>query len=238
MNKTKIDKLFEEKLASFEVRPSANAWERIEPGIGKKVQNKGRYIWYAAAASITVALTTAVLMTGTVVNKENLTVQNESTENEETVAVIEIEDQIQTAQISPEVDAPGTTLTKDFDQEKINIKDNQTTWVAVINTEIENFEMTEKQDLLSPVGIVPLSIQKQNFKIVTVSVRFNPSFELIPTDDLANNALPRESGFKKIYQYAKRVKNGEESLFNLRKAKEDLFAMAKNIKLNKQSKPN
>jgi len=232
MNETRIDKLFDEKLASFEVRPSASAWGKIESGISKKDQSKGRYIWYAIAASITLAITTAVLLTNKAdMNEDILARQNEIPENEEAFAVIEIEDQIQTTQISSEVsevDAPGTILTKDIDQEN---------WLTVINPEIENFELAEKQDLLSPVSNVPLSIQKQNFKIVMVSVRFNPSFELIPISELAIE-VTHESGFKKAYQYAKRVKNGEEPLFNLRKAKNDLFAMAKNIKLNNQSKPN
>ena len=52
---------------------------------------------------------------------------------------------------------------------------------------------------------------------------------------LFDEPLVGENKFGKYYMYA--VKNGEEELPNLRKAKNDLFAMAKNIKFN-QSKPN
>ena len=43
-----------------------------------------------------------------------------------------------------------------------------------------------------------------------------------------DEAVADDSRIKRALQYAKRVKNGEESLFNLKKAKEDLFAFAKN----------
>ena len=144
-----------------------------------------------------------------------------------------------TAQVSSESDENIAKIkaTEGVVQESNRTKNIQDNNLAVWNIEIESFEMTEKQDLLNPVSNVPLSIQKQDFEIVTASIGFDPSFELIPTADMDID-LSHESGFKKAYQYAKRVKNGEEPLFDLRKAKDDLFAMAKNIKLNNQSKPN
>ena len=78
------------------------------------------------------------------------------------------------------------------------------------------------------------SIRKNGPQIVNTTAQIKPDLHFIQVNE-TDLALPgNENGIKKAYDFALRVKNGEEDLIDLRKAKEDLFAMAKNIKF-KQS---
>lgn len=225
MNDHKIDKLFHDKLVSFEVQPAIDTWNSLEPAIPKRA-SKTRLWYYAAAASLLLAFATTFLLLQTRTEHDPIFVENQVSSlspaqepvSKSTPALI-IENDDQETNRNALVNTETTTPQRQhIHKSQLNITDN--------NNEEKEFDPTQLNDL-----------SKRGPDLEPIYTQSIPDFRLLPeiNDDLT---LPEnESGIRKVYTYAKRVKNGEENLIDLRRAKEDLFAMARSIKFN-QSKTN
>jgi len=232
MNESKIDKLFQDKLASFEMKPPITSWEKVERNIQQK-RNKKQYWLYAIAASLALVFTSAIIW-----------INNDSSNMELQVAEIAIEESI-TPALQPEFDESSEQLSAQESHHEPSIisedNSNQTadaTGIPLIASTNKEATMSEAADNIYQLELDLFTLEKQGPEISINTAQLDPDFYFIPGNDL-DLALPKnEPGIRKAYDFALRVKNGEESLIDLRKAKEDLFAMAKNIKFNNQSKPN
>ena len=217
-----IDKLFHEKLTSYEVQPSTEAWSRIETAIPKK-QNKS--IWYfAAAASVTIVLASAYLMLQT------NTIEDLSINSHQIVTLDE-------SPVPNSITEASPVLDKKI-EERIEEKKTAKTTNSVSES-IAIAKSTSESMIIKEYSISELHIplDKRTFELNLDYAQLMPEFESLPENKTDLTLPENESGFRKVYEYALRVKNGEENPVDLRKAKEELFAMAKSIKFN-QSKTN
>ena len=229
MNDLKIDKLFHEKLVSFEVQPSNDAWNRIEANAPKK---KTRSIWYfAVAASLTIILASVYLL----LNNDSI---EETGINNNQIAVLD-----QTPNpLSIEESQPFIENTR---KEIVVLDKNyKTTTNSVATHVVSTMIIHNEKNTLEIADVTNYSKSELNFtlhrrtpELNLVNAQLIPEPELLPEYGTDLTLPENESGLRKMYEYAKRVKNGEENPIDLRKAKDDLFAMAKNIKFN-QSKVN
>jgi len=226
MNELKIDKLFQDKLATYEVQPSTDAWNNIDT----RIQNKsgGNKFWlYAVAASLVLILTSVFIWT----NPDNGTELAQAENNiSESVIQIPIDNKISS------VKEPATTT-----EQKIPITQKQEIQVSAFTSNeviIEDLDFANNENseyLNTHSNSLNISFVKQGPELNLISAQYILDFQFIPVESMDLTLPKDEPGIKKAFNYAMRVKNGEENPINLRKAKNDLFAMAKNIKFN-QSK--
>lgn len=227
MNDIKIDKLFHDKLDAFESKPSLDAWDKINDNIKKK---KGRSsIWlYAIAASLVLAFSSTVIwmniQTGDI--SETFLVENDGISNTKEI------DTYSNNSIS-DIQQPVVTIQPAQVKDKIDININNT---LPVENYISMDENTELHNLARPSEVIV--IEKLEPELNLTHAQLNLDFNFLPENSTDLTLPENESGIKKAYEYAMRLKNGEESLIDLRKAKEDLFAMAKNIKINQSKTTN
>ncbi|TDI69081.1 MAG: hypothetical protein E2O86_06155 [Bacteroidetes bacterium] len=213
--KDSLDKLFREKLQSLESTPSSDAWNQI---LGELEPKKSRVTWYYAAAAVAAVISVSILLVSqqdsaplvTIATEINEPSVQESINNQEATHINEIMANT-SFRSSPELKT---------------IKNTENTKPGMV-TEIES------ESLLLPDPIFSMQAVGANVdnQFTPMQLDFYPMY--------VDNVIADESKFKKAFQYAQRVKNGEENLFNLRKAKEDLFAFAKSkIKSEENSQVN
>lgn len=225
-----IDKLFNSKLARHTVSPSPMAWDKIDTAISKK--NKG-LVWVRIAAILLVGL-----FLGTVVwfqsGKRNsvtdsLTQVDSKEESKQTVGE---------TIISQENNKPSS-----IDSKKNRIKTKR----KLKSTEnLGKMEGQQKKEMPVPEITLQLdnSIAVSQDVLVTDKVAARKSIVLeyrldnITTPSRAEEqaefaSVEPKSGFKKAIDYAIGVKNGDSTLFSIRHAKENLFAL--NFKKDKKN---
>lgn len=228
MNDVKIDKLFQDKLATYEVQPSMDAWDKIDT----RIQNKSggnKYWLYAVAASLVLILTSVFIWTNPNNGSELIQAENNITEFPVNTS---IDDAVSSAKETVAKSAQENYITQMQEIQQSVITSNE---VIIEDLEYANNDIIEYPNTHSTS--LNVSFVKQGPELDLISAQFIPDFQFIPIEN-TDLSLPKdETGIKKAFNYAMRVKNGEENPINLRKAKNDLFAMAKNIKFN-QSKPN
>jgi hypothetical protein len=228
MNEVKIDKLFQDKLASYEVQPSLDAWEKVDARIEQKRGNN-RYWLYAVAASLVLILTSVYIWTDPNNASETALAENNISE---TAIQAPVENAVPSTKEMVMLSSDESTISQ-----KQEIKLSALTSEEVIIEELEYTNNDIKEYPNTHSTSLNVSLVKQEPELNLISAQFSLEFQFIPVENI-DLTLPKDDhGIRKAYDYAMRVKNGEESLFNLRKAKNDLFAKAKNIKFN-QSKPN
>jgi hypothetical protein len=225
MNEVKIDKLFHDKIATYEVQPSIDAWNKI----GTRIQNKrggSKYWLYAVAASLVLILTSVFIWT----NPDNGSELIQAVNNiPETGIHNPIDNAISSVNETAAISEQENTVNqkREIKRSTFSSKEN------IEDSEFANTDITEYPNTYSTS--LNVTFVKQGPELNLISDQFIPDFKFIPIEN-TDLTLPKDkTGIKKAYDYAMRVKNGEENPINLRKAKNDLFAMAKNIKFN-QSK--
>lgn len=228
MNELKIDKLFQDKLATYEVQPSTDAWNKIDARVPNK-RGGNKYWLYAVAASLVLILTSVFIWT----NPENGTELAQAESNfSESVIQTPIDKSISAPDESVLTSEQGSATTQ---KQEIQLPVLTSNEVIIENFDYAKNDITEYLNSYSTS--LNVSFVKQGPALNLISAQFNTDFQFIPVENTDLTLPQDENGIRKAFDYAMRVKNGEENPINLRKAKNDLFAMAKNIKFN-QSKPN
>ncbi len=208
--KESLDKLFREKLQKLDSTPSVNAWNQIESELES---GKTGISWYYMAAAVAVVFTVSAVWVS----------QNQKIESDPEINLT-----------SNTIKAAPTELSRTFSDEDVTKKTNdQQQFVAlnsslIIDKTIKNSMKEPPQSselepiLLNSDPLLSLQVVKPKveYSLASMQLEFYPMY--------VDGVVADDSKIKRALQYAKRVKNGEENLFNLKKAKEDLFAFAKN----------
>lgn len=242
MNEMKLDRLFEEKLGNIEVSPSAQAWEKLNAGISQKQTKKSnKAIWFAVAASIVVVLVSGVILinlSSNDISSQKLISESATNETQELVST--------SSEPKHEINQKGDSEIVVSATDNPSNQNMQTTADVVSIAQIGEEVLISDKMKDSPIEAIrensdietiDLDLSPYTFEIVTASINIDSRIDLLAVQDL-DVSIESESKLKQAYEYAIRLKNGEENLIDLRKAKEDLFAKAKSFKLNNQSKPN
>lgn len=214
--KDSLDKLFREKLQSLESTPSSDAWNQI---LGELEPKKSRVTWYYAAAAVAAVISVSILFVS----------QQDSTPLVASIATEINEPSIQESINNREATHINEIMANTSFRSNPELKTIKNTE----NTEPGMVPEIESESLLLPDPIFSMQAVGANVdnQFTPMQLDFYPMY--------VDNVIADESKFKKAFQYAQRVKNGEENLFNLRKAKEDLFAFAKSkIKSEENSQVN
>jgi len=220
--KDSVDKLFRDKLQTLESTPTSDAWNQIQDSIKT---NTPVFHWYYVAASITamVVVTVAILMSN---KKETLPLMASTTPITvmDVTGILEKPDNIK-SMLS--ISTPATP-------------DNTSVENVVNELYAVNYASSESEIKIDPkpafksmlISDPEITIVASGAFVEIQPVYFQLDFYPLYVDGVTADA----SRIKRAFQYAKRVKNGDENLFNLRKAKENLFAFAK-TKLRSEDNP-
>ena len=214
-----LDKLFQNKLGGMEANPTEDAWNQINEALQSN-RRKNYSKWYLSlAAAITLMATVSI--TWIQLNKETTTTISQvvpseiisdenSTGSMNTVAAIE-----------PELQTPENKNISNVD----NLKKSSIT--APLKNNLISVEQIKPDNQLPDLNnsvAVAISINPSSpgvsVKLSGIDLDFYPMFS--PDAPRADN-----SGLKKAFNYALKIKNGEEVLFDVKKAKQDLFTFAK-----------
>lgn len=202
--KEPVDKLFNRKLQDLEVHPSPAGWTQLEGVLNEdKAKKKVRAWYYVAAAVAMLAVTSGIWVVS----------QNQVVEPASVLA-----------QHTPTQDVPEQTPALTPVVEKVHSPvQQQASIVASVNNDLrQEQDLVVQETLLTPEPMLRITARRPILTTHQASLQLD--FYPMYVEDIHID----ESRLEKAWQYAKRLKNGEENLLNLRKAKEDLFAFAKN----------
>jgi hypothetical protein len=233
--KQQPDHLFHNKLENFQLRPSADAWNRIEAGLDKK-SNKA--LWLKIAAGLLLLSIASVLIwkiqpaeTDVLVNTKPQTIEPapekiQPTQPEEPAVAVVDQD-------------------KNVEQEKTEKKDNriepaykkQSTsldqQLAVVEPTPEEISteviQPETETLIAEVETITIeSTETQNSTavyIVMTATEVNQKYLLPQPEDEATSEGKKSSRMQKLMGVAMNIADGDGPLADLRQKKDELFAL-------------
>lgn len=213
----RIDEFFKTKLENHQLAPSADAWQKIEAGLTKK---NSAWIWRLAAAFILFGLLSgAWYLWNNTTEEPELVQQPESTPQKENLMPVQPEERKQN------LVADSKTERKQKTEVKVNASQNKKEHEPEkINTQIEEPQVAIVQpDVLVAESKVPETTTRKpiviEFTLEAMPVKTTePAYADATADD-------DKSGFQKILEKARDIKNGESELGSLRDAKNELFAL-------------
>lgn len=226
-NQSRFDQFFKEKLSSVKTNPSFDAWERLQMQLEPNNKAKSSKWILSVAAVITLLFAVALVfqMRNGLSVSENSQVNAESnspslnfkTPVEESLTLVETNiseietanDIASTSKIRKSFNASGPEEAEEYFEE-----------ISTTTPDISDH--------------VLLKITKSRAHTKTNIAKSAPAIFRLPTYDLPESDI---STFKRAIDYAMKVRNGDEPLFDidLVKVKKDLFAFAKNVKVKSET---
>jgi cytoskeletal protein RodZ len=219
---SKVDKLFKEKMETHTLQPSAQAWEKVESHLSKK--NK-MVVWLRIAAAVALLglLTFAALNWGVYKSPK----------------IEMVKEQINPGQIKPQ-EQPTVAPEQEKEEEKKQVaeapvKKKFQTKKVLVPVVVDEPEITEEQVAVVDVPeVTPLTDRTGNAnqmaeKKVERSITLTYSLPSIKTEQPAEPAVAevtevKKTGFERVLEIAKEVKNADNPLGELREAKDDILA--------------
>lgn len=206
---SRIEELFEKKLADHAVEPGPQVWDKIEAGLSKK--NKG-VVWLRWAAIF--------LMGGLLFGTLWLTGQRPETQlaKKEIITTPEKEQDVKKQVLPVAENKVESTVKKKPKQVRPQPREEKKETVQ--ETTSDKTEATTLVLVEAPVKVVPaVETDKQIVLVYKLE-----SVETQEHDNTVAIVPEKKEGLKKVMQFALDVKNGE-SPFGLREAKDELFAL-------------
>ncbi len=208
------DSLFQKKLGRLESQPSVEAWEQINE-LMQASKKRNHIHWYRSAAAV-ITMIAAVSIIFTQLDNEPANAISQIIPNE-------INDNTTTGSL--EAVAKKTPLTNTTDVDSQDLDNSSLTAPIEIavndsNNEVIEFIGLATENYASSIASIRPSKPDVNVTLVALDLDFYPIFlPDVPKTD--------ESRLTKVLNYAISVKNGEQNIINLKKAKQDLFTFAK-----------
>ncbi|CAN5503638.1 hypothetical protein BH10BAC4_BH10BAC4_26200 [soil metagenome] len=222
----KLDELFNEKLKTHSITPSAGAWEKIEAGLSKK--NKPVIWWRWAAVFLLGALLAGILL---IRREETVVPLTESKQIPETdIESTKKVTQKPVAQVTEEKKVGKDPLRqkkrkadpaqKPLDHNEI-IKEEKEA-VAQMTIPLVNDLVVAKEEIVGQVLPASKSMKSQSIVLTYTLDTIEPT----PSAQIETANVEKEANsFKKVMKFANDVKNGDSPLAGIRVMKEDLFAL-------------
>lgn len=232
--KQQPDHLFHNKLENFQLRPSADAWNRIEAGLDKK-SNKA--LWLKIAAGL-LLLSIASVLIWKIQPETNVLV-------DKTPQVTEPASE-KAQPIQPEETAVAAVdQDKNIKQEKTEKKDNRIVpayknrstsldqQLAVVEPTPEETSteviQPETETLIAEVETITIeATETQNSTavyIVMTATEVNQKYLLPQPEDEATSEGKKSSRMQKLMGVAMNIADGDGPLADLRQKKDELFAL-------------
>jgi len=214
----RIDNFFKTKLANHQVAPSADAWQKIEAGLAKK---NSAWVWRLAAAFVLFGLLSGAwyLWNNNTKIQPELVLQPNLTPQKENPGVVQPEEK------KKNLVADSKTEQKQKTEVKVNASENKKEYEPEkINTQVEEPQVAIVQhEVLVAENKTPETTTRKpiviEFTLEAMPVKTTePAYADATVDD-------DKSGFQKILEKARDIKNGESELGSLRDAKNELFAL-------------
>ena len=246
MSNNKIDQFFSRKLETHSATPSADAWSRLESKLDKK-EKKAGFIWWQFAAAILILLTivglfynslqsndptimmneTTTLAESDQTNKNNIATEEEKVQEPEEVEVPEI----LIAENKPAVSQKPKTTVSNTTRNVIAQNEAKTTEKPIEISIAELEKVVAKSDLegVETLGLViPKTVVKPTEVIQVASYEVEIYRGLSQPSQPATTAKAqtqeKKNAFKRAFEMAMDVKNGEIGLDDLRVLKDDLIS--------------
>lgn len=211
---SKVDKFFKDKLETYTLPPSAQAWDKVESHLSKK--NK-MVVWLRVAA--------AIALLGVV-----------------TFVVVDMsgpEKEIVKEKIQPKHE-PAAQPAQKKEQEKqvaeVPVKKRSVPkkTVAPVTPEIQPEPQVAVVEDPAPAVVEETPKKEKSITLVysLPSVKRDPQ----PEAAVATVEQPKKTGFERVLEIAKEVKNADNPLGELREAKDDILAFE--FKKDKNKKQN
>ncbi|MBL7875985.1 MAG: hypothetical protein JNL53_09985 [Cyclobacteriaceae bacterium] len=209
-----IDQLFKNKLGEHRVAPSAEAWTKVEAGLSKK---NNKVLWRVAAVLALFGLLTTTWFYNTETNQE---VQQVS------------QAEINTPE-SPKTESslPNVAQTQTEEKKKVSVKEPKSLNKQRASEVAANTLVTE-QPKEKEQGALPEFEPIISTDVIAIAKTEKPIVIEFTLDALVTDSQPvahaneeKNTGFKKIFDKALEIKNGESDFGSLRDAKNELFAL-------------
>ncbi len=220
----KLDDLFKRKLEDLTLEPSGDAWIKLNDNLSKK--NKG-FAWFSAVAAmllIGLLVTTIVLL-----------------DNRESKQYVSVQSKLLPAESSVENKLMGDSLGKPLLTETILItkakKESKSVNPTTVNPASLQVMVKEIEDEPLVAEILPMeviaetTIKKQP---IIIEYRLESILPQKKETPLVAEVVEKKNGLQKALEFAREAKNSDSPLGEIRKAKNDLFAL--NFKKDKQKK--
>lgn len=233
--KQQPDHLFHNKLENFQLRPSADAWNRIEAGLDKK-SNKA--LWLKIAAGLLLLSIASVLIWKIQPAETNVLVDKTPQVTEPTPEKLQ--------PIQPEEPAVAAVdQDKKVEQEKTEQKNNrivpaykkQSTSFDQQLAVVESTPQETSTEVIQPetetliaevetITIEPTETQNSTaVYIVMTATEVNQKYLLPQTEDEATSEAKKSSRMQKLMGVAMNLADGDGPLADLRQKKDELFAL-------------
>ena len=207
----RMDKLFKDKLQADSLQPSAQAWEKVEAHLGKK--NK-MVVWLRVAASLVLLglLTVVVLNSFDGYEEPKEGIVKTTTGNEQPADDSKSEIRNSTPNEKP--------VTRNKKPETSNKKPETLEQVAVVEVQVP--QQTDSVVEPRPLNIAPSTLNSAPTKGITLTYSL-PSVKK-PVAEQTEPVVAKKTGFERVLEIAKEVKNSDNPLGELREAKDDILA--------------
>ena len=220
-----MDDLFRSKLEDHAILPSASAWERVEAGLPGK--NTYTLIWRWAAAIVVGGLMLGIFLRKPV---ETKTVAK-------TQAVPEKQAPLNKKASAPLLSEKNNNIKKQLRPtnkhlpvNKVENNSNQEMQAPVeeiITSQPEKVEIAQAT-IPSPAESrkrIVLTYTLEDVTAPVVAQKFDDTGIQGPTQPLVADQKEKENSFRKMFDFARTVKNSESPIGELRDMKEELFAL-------------
>lgn len=241
------DKLFHDKLSSYQRTAPAHAWDKIDAGLSQQTNTKSIGLWWKIAASVSVIGVAAYLLWPVASNS-----------NVEPSALTEVQPQMQQPVTTNNIPQPEVSDKKNFIAEKtvmpksqnqnstvvdkepqINVAKNESPSVTLLNqTDVESQTISVAENSVEQQNttVALHADEEQSVEVMNSSIEHKPVRLVFTVTDseeyLDKKALAQAtdedkdaSTFKKLLKKAKDLKNNQDPFGDLREKKNEILAL-------------
>lgn len=218
----KVDKLFKEKLEEHSLQPSAQAWEKVEAHIGKK--NK-MVLWLRVAAAVMLlgVLTFAALNwnNGYEAPKEQI-VNQESGVGSQEEGVKKSEEKVASNNKKSEVRSQKSEAgTQHSGRSTRHLAPGTQSIKPIAEEPVEQIAIVPEPAIIPELPAEPTVVKAT--KGITLTYSLPTKKQTAPVEPMIADV--KKTGFERVIEIAKEVKNGDNPMGELRQAKDDIFAL-------------
>jgi len=242
------DKLFHDKLSSYQRTAPAHAWDKIDAGLSQQTTSKSIGLWWKIAASVSVIGVAAYLLwpvaSNSNVEPSALTevkpqVQQPVTTNN--IPQPEVSDKktlIGEETVKPKSQKQNSTVVDNVVEGEVNVAKNESpSGTPLTQTDAESQTIAVAENAVEQQNTtVPLPADEQQTVVVNSSVEHKPVRLVFTVTDseeyLDKKALAQAtdedkdaSTFKKLLKKAKDLKNNQDPFGDLREKKNEILAL-------------
>ncbi|HRJ31688.1 MAG TPA: hypothetical protein PLV21_13465 [Cyclobacteriaceae bacterium] len=218
------DNLFRDKLEHFQLKPSPEAWNRIEAGLTKPARKS---LWLKIAAGLVLLSVASVILWNITPKQDNVITAQQDNTVESTPGEVKVLDKnIATENLLAEEKEQISTPALNKKHKEVIISHN--TPVALIETQPEEslpaLEILTTETLLAQTDNTEAESAAGVYLVLTADEVNQKYLKPLPEQE-ATNEDKKSSRIQMLMSVAHNLKNGEHALGDLRQKKDEIFAL-------------